>query len=472
MTRRSLPGIGAALAIILGSWVTIAASDWPQWRGPQRSGVSAETGLLQQWPAEGPRLAWRITNVGRGFSTPAVVGDRLYLLSSEGDENELVRAFSVSDGALVWSTRIGRTGKPDQEPKFPTARSTPTIEDGTLFAFGSDGDLAALDTGTGRVRWQKNVRQEFGGESGAWAYAESPLVDGNVVVVTPGGRSPMMAFDKRTGTVVWTTPAADYGSAAYSSIAMAQVGGVKQYIAYLEKGGVFGVDARTGSVLWRDTRLVQGCMLGFQTPIVSGDHVYTACNGAGGALTRLGLVDGRMTATPVYLKPLPGDKGGSVVVDGLIYSTNTQALVSADFLTGDVKWRDRGVGVASITYADGRLYVRGESGQIALVEPSPEGYRERGRFMPAGQDEIPSFGAPPGADGAAPGGRGPGGPGGPPPGGAGGRGPDGGRGPGGPGGGARGAFSPPIGAWPHPVVANGRLYLRYLGTLWSYDIRR
>jgi len=365
MTRRSLPGIGAALAVILGSWVAIAASDRPQWRGPQRSGVSAETGLLQQWPAE---------------------------LSSEGIDNELVRAFTVSDGALVWSTRIGRTGKPDQEPNVPTARSTPTIDGDTLFAFGSDGDLAALDTGTGRIRWQKNVRQEFGGESGDWAYAESPLVDGNVVMVTPGGRAPMMAFDKRTGTVVWTTPAADYGPAAYSAIAMAEVGGVKQYVAYLERGGLIGVDARTGAVLWRDTRLVQGCMLGFQTPIVSGDHVYTACNGAGGALTRLGLVNGRITATPVYLKPLPGEKGGSVIVGGLIYSTNTQAPVCADFLTGDVKWRERGVGVASIAYADGRLYVRGESGQITLVEPSPEGYKERGRFMPVGQDEITASG--------------------------------------------------------------------------------
>lgn len=453
---------GAALAIVVCSGVALAANDWPQWRGPQRSGVSAETGLLQQWPPEGPRLVWRVTNVGRGFSTPVVVGERLYLLSSEGVENELVRAFNVADGMLIWSTRIGRTGKPDQEPNFPTARSTPTVDGDTLYAFSSDGDLAALDSSTGRVRWQKNVRQEFGGESGDWAYAESPLVDGNLVVVTPGGRTPVMAFDKRTGAVAWTTPAADHGRAQYSSISIADAGGVKQYVAFLEKGGLIGVDARTGALLWRDDRLVQGCMDNFQTPIVSNGHVYAACNGAGGALSRLGLVDGRMTASPLYVKPLPGEKGGSVLVNGHIYATNSQALFCADFLTGDVKWRERGVGVASIAYADSRLYVRGESGQIALVEPAPEGYRERGRFMPAGQEEIPAFGPPPGADGPPPA-RGPiGAPG---PGRGAGRGP--GAGPGAPGG-----FAPPIGAWPHPVIANGRLYLRYLGTLWSYDVRR
>jgi outer membrane protein assembly factor BamB len=258
-----------------------------------------------------------------------------------------------------------------------------------------------------------------------WAYAESPLVDGNLVVVTPGGRAPMMAFDKRSGTVVWTTPISDYGTAAYSSIAVAETGGVRQYVAFLQSG-VIGVDAKTGVVLWRDNRTARGCQGAFPTPIFSGGFVYSACNGPGGALLRLRVADGQVAASPVYLEALPGEKGGSVLIEGHLYGTNSQALFCVEFLTGEVKWRERGVGAASVAYADGRLYVRGENGQMALVEPSPEGYREKGRFTPGGAPEH----------GAGPGGF------------------------------------PSVGAWPHPVVANGRLYLRDLGTLWSYDIRR
>ena len=180
-------GIAIGLCLVpLG----LPAADWPQWRGPQRNGISAETGLLAEWPKEGPRLVWQVKDIGSGYSTPSVVGDRLYLLSNQGTDNEFVQALEAKDGKRVWSQRIGKVGNPDQQPNYPAARSTPTVDGEWLFAFGSDGDLACLERATGKVRWQKNVRKDYGGQPGIWAYSESPLVDGEAVVCTPGGATP------------------------------------------------------------------------------------------------------------------------------------------------------------------------------------------------------------------------------------------------------------------------------------------
>src|SRR5258706_3585574 len=149
---------------------TIQADDWPQWRGPQRNGVSRETGLLKQWPKEGPKLHWGLTDTGRGYSTPSVVGDRLYLLSNEGLENEFVAALSVKDGKRAWTTRLGNVGNPKQNTNCPAARSTPTVDGQLLYALASDADLACVEIGTGKIRWQKNLRSDFGGKPGEWAY--------------------------------------------------------------------------------------------------------------------------------------------------------------------------------------------------------------------------------------------------------------------------------------------------------------
>src|SRR5438874_6530868 len=144
------------LALLASSTAfTLLANDWPQWRGPQRNGISEETGLLKEWPKDGPKLFWKSSDIGRGYSTPAVVGDRLYLLGNEGTENEFVEALAVSDGKRTWSSRLGKVGNPKQNPNFPGARSTPTIEGDLLFALGSDGDLACLESGSGKIRWQK-----------------------------------------------------------------------------------------------------------------------------------------------------------------------------------------------------------------------------------------------------------------------------------------------------------------------------
>ena len=151
-----------------------STSDWPQWRGPQRDGISKESGLLKQWPAEGPKLLWQVNDIGDGYSTPAVVGTRIYLMSNRGMENEFVQALSTQDGKPIWTTRVGNVGNPNQNPPYPKARSTPTVDGNFIYALGSDGDLACLEARSGKIRWQKSIRKEFGGQPGEWAYAESP----------------------------------------------------------------------------------------------------------------------------------------------------------------------------------------------------------------------------------------------------------------------------------------------------------
>src|SRR6185295_3310501 len=175
------------LATLLGLATDLCAADWPQWRGPERNGISLETGLLKAWPADGPKLVWQVKGIGEGYSTPAVTGTRIYLVSNVGQDDEFVQALDVRNGKQIWKTRIGNVGNPDQKPPYPGARSTPTLDGTLLYALGSDGDLACLETETGKQVWQKSLRGDFGGKPGVWAYSESPLVDGNSVVCTPGG---------------------------------------------------------------------------------------------------------------------------------------------------------------------------------------------------------------------------------------------------------------------------------------------
>lgn len=229
--------------------VSVLAADWPQWRGPNRSGVSNETGLLKQWPAGGPKLLWQVNDLGDGYSTPVVVGARIYMMSNRGMDNEYVQAISATDGKVIWTTRVGNVGNPDQNPSYPKARSTPTIDGDVLYALGSDGDLACVETKTGKIRWTRNLRKDFDGKPGEWAYAESPLVDGDVVVVTPGGpTATLAALNKKTGGVIWKSAVPGGDDAGYASAIIVQGAGRKQYVQFLSKGLV-GVDAKTGQFL-------------------------------------------------------------------------------------------------------------------------------------------------------------------------------------------------------------------------------
>ncbi|MGO9115255.1 MAG: PQQ-binding-like beta-propeller repeat protein, partial [Thermoguttaceae bacterium] len=343
--------------------------DWPQFRGPHRNGISQETGLLAEWPKEGPKLLWQVKDIGSGYSTPAVVGDRLYLLGNEGLDNEFVQALAIADGKRIWSTRLGKVGKPDQNPNFPAARSTPTVDGAMLYALGSDGDLACVETATGTIRWQKNLSSEFNGKPGSWAYAESPLIDGGALICTPGGsEATIVALNKKTGDLLWKCAVPGGDEAAYASIIVVDADGAKQYVQLLQKGLV-GIEAKTGKFLWRYAKTISPFNANIPTPVASTRFIYAAAAGAGGGLVQLRATDDGIRADEVYFSSkLPTAIGGTVLLGDYLYGTAGPKLACVKFSTGKVKWSERAIGAASLCAAEGCLYLHGENGDVALVE--------------------------------------------------------------------------------------------------------
>lgn len=409
----------AAISIFLATCTGVIADDWPQWRGPNRDGKSAETGFVKKWPENGPRQVWQVDDLGSGYSTPSVVGSRLYVLSNEGLENESVQAREVLDGKQTWIVRLGKVGEPNQQPAYPAARSTPTVLEGVVYAIGSDGDLVALKAEDGKEIWRKNLRTDFGGQPGRWAYSESPLIDNNKLICTPGGKdAALVALNKKTGEVIWKTEVEKADPSAYSSIIVVEAAGVKQYVQYLQSGLV-GVDASTGKLLWHYDKPAKGSAANIPTPIVRGDLIFCSTGQGGAGLIQLVKNgSGIKIEEKYFLKKLPNAIGGSVLVGDFLYGTTSTGLECVEFRTGDIKWQDRSIGAGSVCFADGQLYLHGENGDVALVEATPAGYKENGRFTPES--------APVDRKGKA---------------------------------------------WAYPIIANNRLYIRDAGHLWSYDIK-
>lgn len=417
---RASMAVAAWTVVPMFSPAVVRADDYAQWRGPHRNGLSDEKGLLQEWPKEGPKLVWQVKDAGYGFGSPAISGGRIFLISNQGTD-EYVQALSTKDGRQLWKTTIGKVGRPDQNPNYPGARSTPTIEGENVYVLSSDGDLVSLSASRGLVHWKKNVRSEFAGAPGLWAYAESPLVDGDLVVCTPGGSAAtLVALEKRYGGLVWKCAVPGGDEACYASVVPMMVGRKKQYVQFL-KHGLIGVDAATGKMVWRFDKTAEMRVGGnIPTPVVYESDVYSASGMVGAGLARIKASGSGYEAEQVYLsKKLPNAIGGAVRVGDCLYGTGSTSLYCVDFKTGAVKWEDRGIGAGSVVFADGQLYLHGENGGMALVEATPEGYREKGRFSPPEQPERKS---------------------------------------------AR--------AWAYPAIANGRLYVRDLGCLWCYDVRR
>src|SRR5262249_48857160 len=306
---------------------------------------------------------------------------------------------------------------------YAKARSTPTVDGDFIYALGSDGDLACLETASGKISWQKSIRKEFGGQPGIWAYAESPLVDGDAVVVTPGGaQATIVALNKKTGAVIWKSAVPGGDAADYASAIVVHAGGRKQYVQFLSKG-IVGVDAKTGQFLWRYAAVVKG-LAQMVTPVARDGYVYGGAYSIGGGAVRLKSERGGVVAEQVYFeRGLPCSMGGSVLVGDYLYGTTGTGLVAAEFTTGKLKWQSEGIGSGSVAYADGLLYLHGVNGDVALVEATPEAYREKGRFTPPAQPKRNKLGP----------------------------------------------F--PEKAWTYPAIANGRLYIRDIGTLWAYDIK-
>jgi outer membrane protein assembly factor BamB len=389
-----------------------APGDWPQHRGPNRDNVSTESGLLSQWPEAGPPLAWQADGLGEGYSSVAVVGDTVYTLGTRGQQEALF-ALDVNGGRIKWTAPLGRIF---QDGTGNGPRGTPTVDGDRVYALGGHGDLVCADTATGDVAWRMNILQEFGGSNITWGISESVLIDGDRLICTPGGRNAtIVALDKRTGRPVWRSAIPGNPSAAYSSLIAIDVGSVRQYVNFVSSA-VVGVRATDGQPLWgqqASANPTANC----STPVAANNVVFTASGyDTGGALFRLAS-SGNMTRSEVAYttKEMKNHHGGMVLVDGFLYGFNEQILTCLDLRSGKGAWQSRSVGKGSLTAADGCLYLRGENGQVALAALSSRGYDERGRFEPAGRSSRP--------------------------------------------------------AWSHPVVAQGRLFLRDQDTLAVYEIK-
>ena len=315
-------------------------------------------------------------------------------------------AFDAATGKKVWETAAGSSFR---ERRGHGPRGTPAVDGTVLYALSADGTLVCLNLADGKQVWSQNIVERYKGDVPHWGISESPLVDGDKVIVTPGGSDgTLVALNKKTGAPLWKTKGSD--AAAYSSPIVVQTGGVRQYVT-LTSGGAVGVSAGTGELLWRYDK-VANRTANIATPIFAKDHIFVSTDyGTGCALLKVG---GGGKASEVYFnREVKNHYSSSVLVGDHLYGFSSQILTAMNFLTGEVTWRDRTVGKGSVTLADGMLYVFSERGQMALVEAVPDAYKEKGRFsIPAGE----------------------------------------------------------FNTWTPPVIANGRLYLREQDNLYSFDI--
>jgi outer membrane protein assembly factor BamB len=402
--------LGTAFPGFQSRGASTSAGDWPQWQGPDRNGLSPETGLLQKWPASGPPLSWSVSSAGAGYGSMSIKGDRIFVQGSK-DRQSVVSVLSRTDGKGLWSKALGPAGSND---RGSGPRGTPTVDGDRIYALTEQGDLWCLTAASGAEVWHRNILRDFDGRQIPWLISESPLVDGNNVIVTPGGpRAGIVALDKMTGKTVWTSQQLS-DEAGYASPVVADVQGVRVVMTLTARAGV-GVRASDGKLMWR-YQPVANDTANVATPVFHDNKVfYSSAYGAGAVLLGLTAQNGEVSAQQIYFtREMQNHHGGVVLVNGYLYGFNNAILVCLDFATGRLLWRDRSVGKGTLTYADGNLYLLGEDNLVGLAAASPAGYQERGRF------HIPDQGLP---------------------------------------------------SWAHPVVSGGRLYIRNQGTLAAYDIR-
>jgi len=420
--------LGAGVGLFLSSPRTerarAAIGEWPQWRGPARNDISPDTGLLKSWAAGGPTLAWKASGMGAGFSSVAISEGKILTMGDRGEE-QFVTALSLANGKTLWSTKIG----PAWHDEFGGPRGTPTMDGDLVYAIGTEGDLVCLEAATGKERWHKSLPNDFGGKMmSQWKFSEPPLIDGNKVVFTPGGKSAaLVALDKKTGAEIWRATVPSLGAkgsdgAAYAGIMISEAAGVRQYVQLMGRGLV-SVRASDGKFLWGYNRVAND-VANIPTPIIKGDYVFTSTGyQTGAALLKISKSADGLKADEVYwLDPrvFQNHHGGFVLVGDYLYAGhghNRGFPICLEFMTGKVLWggdiRNGGNGSAAVTFADGNLYFRYQNGTMKLIEATPSGYNEKGSF------EIPGANL----------------------------------------------------SWSHPVVIGGKLYLREQDNLYVYNVK-
>jgi len=394
----------------LGAADRAGATDWPQWRGPNRDGISSETGLLEQWPEKGPKLLWTAKGLGIGYASVAIANGVIYTAGNVGKDMKLI-ALDL-DGKTQWQVKVG----PACKAGSPGSRGTPTVEDGKVYYEDANGDVVCLDAKTGEKVWGLNILKEFHGRNIEWALSESLLVDGNNLIACPGGPEiGVVALDKNTGKTVWTCKGAD-GQPGYASPIVVEQGGLRQIITMNSQAAI-GIHAKTGELLWRFPHKTE-YDANITTPVFHEGFVFIDSGyGSGGELLKLTVAGEKCSAEKVWhTKALDNHHGGIVLVNGYLYgSAMGGPWICLDFKSGDMKYRERGVGKGSLTYADGMLYTLSEQGAMGLVPATPERHQVVSRFR-----------IPPGGGGEV---------------------------------------------WAHPVVCGGRLYIRHGDALFAFNIK-
>ena len=399
------------LLLVIGLLVWSAApagGEWPQWRGSNRDGVSGDSGLLKRWPAEGPPLVWKTSVAGQGYSSLSISEGCIFTQGARGDR-EFVIAIDVATGKLLWETVSGRRFGNN---RGDGPRGTPTLDGDRVYALGANGDLSCLEISTGRKIWAVNLLEEFGGPNIRWGISESPLVLGDRVLVNAGGPdSSIVALNKMDGSLIWKSQS---DKAGYSSAVPLEINGVTQAIFFTGIRAL-GVDVRDGRLLW-EYQKVSNRTANIATPIVHGNRVFVSSNyGTGCALLEIKRNGNGFRAEEIYFNQnMKNHHSSSILVGGVLYGYSSAILTALRFDTGEVLWKNRSVGKGSLVYAEGHLYCFSQNGVVGLVEASPEEYREKGRFS------IPQGSLP---------------------------------------------------TWSHPVISDGRLYLRDQDDLYSFDIR-
>ncbi len=434
-------GTAAVIAATLGYWNLAAAKapsapgrgpdlakveaekgEWSRWRGPNGDGISQEKGLLTEWPEEGPPLLWQAKGLGKGMSSVAVKGGRIFTLGQLKGKTRLVAA-SVKDGEILFSTEVGSGSDPN---------CTPTVDGDLVFTVTHGGDLACVNAESGQLVWQKNFRTDFGGKMmSGWGYSESPLVDGDRVIVTPGSTEALLvALDRKTGEKIWESAAPQMpgrkgkDGAGYASVVISHAADVKQYIT-LAGRGIVSVDAVSGKLLWSYNDVANGTA-NIPTPIVSGDYVFCSSGYRDGGTALLKIVkdgSGLKVNEEYYFaaNEMQNHHGGMILLGDHVYMGHGHSNgfpLCVDLKTGKDAWRPgrgEGSGSAAIAYADGHLYFRYDDATMVLIEANPKEYLVKGKFTIATKNGK---------------------------------------------------------SWPHPVIAGGKLYLRDQDVLNCYDVKK
>lgn len=414
--------ISVAAANTPAQLIQSAQPDWPQFRGPRRDGISDARNLLKSWPEGGPKLLWSAPQIGNGFSSPVIAKDRLFITGDTGD-NLCISAFDLKARPL-WRATNGAAWKGD----YPGARASVAYNDGRIYHENAHGRVACFDAKNGHEIWSVDLIGTFRGKNIYWALSECLLVDERAVFATAGGPEALLvALDKKNGTVIWKSePLLDSEgerapeTASYVSPVLVQFGKRRLIIGCSLKH-LFCVDADSGKLQWAERMPTTYSVLAMM-PVLVGDSIFmTAPHGRGGRLFRLvapGDAQGKVGVEELWTTRLDTCQGGVVHVDGKLFGSfygPRKGWAAVNAKDGEILYQAEELIKGAGLYANERLYVLSEDGWMVLLAPGEKAFEEKGRFRLAEARKND--------------------------------------------------------AWAHPVIHDGRLYLRYHDTMSCYDIR-